>query len=87
MGPFGKAALREVDGVKKRPKDRGFCGSISGQGETVRNHPNSRPATNGPQAHPVKTIVTRYQPLPTNGILVAITVMNCTLASSGRLSM
>jgi hypothetical protein len=29
----------------------------------------------------------RPQPRPTNGILVAITVMNCTLASSGRLAM
>ena len=27
------------------------------------------------------------QPRPTNGIFVAITVMNCTLASSGRLAM
>ena len=27
------------------------------------------------------------QPRPTNGILVAITVRNCTLASSGRLAM
>jgi hypothetical protein len=26
-------------------------------------------------------------PLPTNGIFVAITVMNCTFASSGRLAM
>jgi hypothetical protein len=29
----------------------------------------------------------RVQPRPTNGILVAITVMNITLASSGRLAM
>jgi hypothetical protein len=29
----------------------------------------------------------RVQPLPMYGILVAITVMNCTLASSGRLAM
>ena len=27
------------------------------------------------------------QPLPTNGIFVAITVMNCTFASGGRLAM
>jgi len=27
------------------------------------------------------------QPRPMNGILVAMTVMNCTLASSGRLAM
>jgi len=29
----------------------------------------------------------RDQPRPTNGIFVAITVMNCTFAASGRLAM
>jgi hypothetical protein len=33
------------------------------------------------------TLYMRGQPRPMNGILVAITVMNCTFASSGRLAM
>ncbi len=32
------------------------------------------------------SLVSFSQPRPTNGIFVAITVMNCTLASSGRLA-
>ena len=51
--------------------------NLKDQGYLIGARPSSRMF--GPRAND--------QPRPTNGILVAITVMNCTLASSGRLSM
>ena len=79
MSPIGRAQARPVGRYPGQPPHIAF-------GTTQSVVPEAHAGYDASSAERERMVARSY-PRPTNGILVAITVMNSTLASGGRLAM